>query len=112
MKMGIDPNNHRLQHTIRRSTTQVPNDASIRATSSSSKVHASPSVKSHGDNINEHDDGGVCPEDVPNLNLELTISFPSPSQAKAEDDGPSPTKCKMSGGSLSAQSPNTLLLFR
>lgn len=111
LKMGIDPNDHRPNHGIPRPTTEITNNVSADATSLSLNVHTSPPAKHHGDyDRKERDDERICPEEVPDLNLELTISFQSPSQAKAEE-GPNCTECNLAGGSQSAPSP-TLLLFK
>lgn len=92
MNMGIDPNNHRLCHTLPR--PQNPQN-SASATSSGLKSQAKqPPEKSDVDN-EQVSDAGSCLEDepcsaLPDLNLDLTMSVPSPSigvvQEKEKDN--------------------------
>ncbi|KAK9276430.1 hypothetical protein L1049_005963 [Liquidambar formosana] len=126
MNMGIDPNNHRLGHSLSR--PQNPSDASGSATSTSgSKSHACPPpVKSRSDNNidnnnNNNDqvsDAGSCLEDghphgLLDLNLDLTIStIPSPKLGiiVEEDNKKRSELSKLSRDIECAPSP-TLLLF-
>ena len=81
INMGIDPNNHRLNHYLPR--PPAPCTAAT-ATSSCLNNHASPPVKSVGDH-DQTSDGGSSLDDnrcvLPDLNLDLdlaiTISNPS-----------------------------------
>ncbi|KAK3040734.1 hypothetical protein RJ639_029256 [Escallonia herrerae] len=107
---GIDPNNHRLVHSL--PLPHQKRDASPSATSSGSRSHACRPVRSLGDN--DHvSDAGSCFEDytsVPDLNLELTITVPSPSLSVAvgERRNNEPTLSKEHDFALSP----ALLLFR
>ncbi|XP_030950005.1 myb-related protein 308-like [Quercus lobata] len=80
MNMGIDPNNHRLNH-INVSRPQTSN-ASAGAMSSGLKTHANnQSEKSQVENCDQVSDAGSCLEDdscgLPDLNLDLMITMPS-----------------------------------
>ncbi|KAJ6726278.1 hypothetical protein OIU79_004440 [Salix purpurea] len=104
IKMGIDPNNHRLrQNLLRPHNPQHPATAS---SSSGLKTHQAiqQPTKSHVDK-EQVSDAVSCLEDdtcaLPDLNLDLTMSFHSPSAPDVEgnpkdsrpqlDTAPSPT---------------------
>ncbi|KAB5544820.1 hypothetical protein DKX38_012932 [Salix brachista] len=103
IKMGIDPNNHRLrQNLLRPHNAQNPASAS---SSSGLKTQAiQQPTKSHVDK-EQVSDAVSCLEDdpcaLPDLNLDLTVSFHSPSTPDVEgnpkdsrpqlDTAPSPT---------------------
>ena len=90
INMGIDPNNHRLIHTV---LPNRPENQHNSNTSSGSKVPAInniPPVKSRCDN-DQVSDAASCLEvepcsQLPDLNLDLTISISARSVAKLEDD--------------------------
>ncbi|KAF2316757.1 hypothetical protein P3X46_026600 [Hevea brasiliensis] len=75
IKMGIDPNNHRLTHNLPR--LQIPQDSGSATSSGGLKSDTEP----HNDNNQQASDAASCLEDGPialaDLNLDLTISFPS-----------------------------------
>ncbi|NP_001268133.1 R2R3 Myb transcription factor C2 repressor motif protein [Vitis vinifera] len=85
INMGIDPNNHRLSHNFPR-----PRDPCTAATATSSGLnnHASPPVKSVGDN-DQTSDAGSCLDDnrraLPDLNLDVAITIPQPSLDTTEE---------------------------
>ncbi|KAJ9708377.1 hypothetical protein PVL29_000429 [Vitis rotundifolia] len=87
INMGIDPNNHRLSHNFPR-----PRDPCTVATATSSGLnnHASPPVKSVGDN-DQTSDAGSCLDDnrraLPDLNLDVAITnIPQPSLDTTEEE--------------------------
>ncbi|XVE85390.1 hypothetical protein DITRI_Ditri17bG0087200 [Diplodiscus trichospermus] len=90
INMGIDPNNHRLNHNVLPHRPENPHNSHA---SSGSKVPATnniPPVKSRRDN-DQVSDAASCLEDepsgqLPDLNLDLTISISARSAAKLEDD--------------------------
>ncbi|XP_059649581.1 myb-related protein 308-like [Cornus florida] len=90
VKMGIDPNNHRLSHNHHR----LPNagTASGSATTSASRSHAShPPEKIQGENDQALSDAGSCLEAenhraMVDLNLDLSITIPSPQTAAIVDE--------------------------
>ncbi|KAF8021281.1 hypothetical protein BT93_G1650 [Corymbia citriodora subsp. variegata] len=115
-KMGIDPNNHRLNQNLPRSQTP---DASGSTSSSSLKTNVTPadkSSKSAGDHPEVFDAENVSgdipdiPRGLPDLNLDLTISVPSSSLTKVEEEEQNPYASKVARDVRSAESP-TLLLF-
>ncbi|KAK4779856.1 hypothetical protein SAY87_015962 [Trapa incisa] len=113
LKMGIDPSNHRPNHSVNPPpTAQITRNVSSEATSSSLKERAPSAAipQIDQDSNKERGDERDVPKEVPDLNLELTMSFQSPSQARAEGE-PEPTVHHTAGGSQGAPYP-TLLLFR
>ncbi|KAI3433175.1 uncharacterized protein J3R85_007058 [Psidium guajava] len=112
-KMGIDPNNHRLNQKLPRS--QNPNTSGS-TSSTSLKTNATPTDKSsksacdHQEVFNTENDSEDIPCGLPNLNLDLTISIPSSLLTKVEEEERNPYASKVARGVESAESP-TLLLF-
>lgn len=115
--MGIDPNNHRVNHTFRRS--QSPNPSGSSATSSSlvKTNKAAPPPKSPTDNDKSFDAGvstseEVNPSSLPDLNLDLTISVPSVSIAKVEEQHDENDKSNKNMDIDNTAPSPTLVLFR
>lgn len=113
LKMGIDPNNHRLNQNLPRSQTS---NASGSTSSSSLKTNTTPADKSsksagdHHEVFKGENVSGDIPHGLPDLNLDLTISVPSSSLTKVEEEVQNPYASTVARDIRSAESP-TLLLF-
>lgn len=72
VKMGIDPNNHRLNHHLPRPATATSSPLNI-------NYATRPPEKSVGDHDDRTSDAGSCLEDnrcvLPDLNLDLAITI-------------------------------------
>lgn len=113
MKMGIDPNNHRLGQNLPR--PQKDRHVSDGATSSDSKNEMRQLVNLKGDNDDHVSEAGSCLEDgpcgVPDLNLDLTITTNScPLSNIVQKEPNDHTKSKILRELECAPSP-TLILF-
>ncbi|CAK9154779.1 unnamed protein product [Ilex paraguariensis] len=85
INMGINPNHHRLNHSLPHLQSL---GASTSTTSSASKSHECQPVKCHVDNNQVSDAVSVLEDDprgLPDLNLSLTLDVPSHSIANAEE---------------------------
>ena len=112
MNMGIDPNNHRLSHSIRPLQNSPTPDNSA---SSGSKENAKNEAKRPlGDNYDQVSDAGSGLEDescgLPDLNLDLTMNIPSASPIIPQDTQKPTHESKTARDPNFASSP-TLLLF-
>lgn len=111
IKMGVDPNNHRMSRTL---LSHQHNHGITSATSSDSKSQESqPSqiAKSLGEN-DQLSDAASCLDDdtctLPDLNLDLTMTVPSSPNSASEKQRSEESKVQR--GIQNAASP-TLLLF-
>ncbi|KAJ8641875.1 hypothetical protein MRB53_018569 [Persea americana] len=111
IKMGVDPNNHRMSRTL---LSHQHNHGITSATSSGSKSQESqPSqiAKSLGEN-DQLSDAASCLDDdtcaLPDLNLDLTMTVPSSPNSASEKQRSE--ESKVLRGTQNAASP-TLLLF-
>ncbi|XP_031276295.1 transcription repressor MYB6-like [Pistacia vera] len=112
ISMGIDPNNHRLDHIPR---PQLPQRHDISATVTSK--HAVSNAKVISADNDRVSDAGSCLEDETsgdsNLNLDLTISVPSLSSALVDEDNNKPqNNVSVVAGAIGSDELPTLLLFR
>lgn len=113
IKMGIDPNNHRLNHIPRPQRPQR-DDFSSNVTS---KNEACKTKVTSGGNNDRVSDAGSCLEDETSgdstLNLDLTISVPSLSSTLVDEDNNKPqNSLSLVPGAVGSDELPTLLLFR
>lgn len=114
LEKGIDPNNHRLIHSIPRPQNH---NSSASATTSASNSHARQTVGSKGDNdpFSDVHAGSYLEEEtisqLPDLNLDLTIKVPSPSIC-VKDQEETKHKDTTVLSKLDSETSSTLLLFR
>ncbi|XP_059655412.1 MYB-like transcription factor 4 [Cornus florida] len=88
IKMGIDPNNHKLRNNRPRPQNHGAS-GSTTAILSSPESHACQPEKSQGDNGQVSDAGSYSeenPNGLPDLNLDLTITIVSPSNSTVEEE--------------------------
>lgn len=81
--MGIDPNNHRLNHTLPPRQHQHGSNSTTSLGSKSQVCEPyDQQMKSQGDNYDQVSDAASCLNDescsLPDLNLDLTITTSSP----------------------------------
>lgn len=108
--MGIDPNNHRLSHSFPRLGNPC---TAATATPSGLDKHASPQVRSVGDNDQKSDSESCLVDNrraLPDLNLDLSITIPRPSLDINEEGKKSHNESTVSR-ELESGPPSTLILF-
>ncbi|KAK7305726.1 hypothetical protein VNO77_43636 [Canavalia gladiata] len=119
IKMGIDPNNHKLHQSFPIQHAQHVSAASAPSSSRSfNKEHRDLNIKSANDRISDthsclvEESTMVC--SASHLNLDLTIAFPSSKPALVEDKSKSkPTcECVNTRNYIDEDSSPTLFLFQ
>ncbi len=80
--MGIDPNNHRLNHSLPRPAHKNPENSA--STASTSSLMNNQLVSDAGSYMEDKSPSGLAT--LPNLNLDLSMGFPSSSSLGVNED--------------------------
>ncbi|XP_061370212.1 myb-related protein 330-like isoform X2 [Gastrolobium bilobum] len=113
IKMGIDPNNHKLHRSF--PVRHAHNVSATSAPSSGSLNNRVPLIKSNGSDTMSFchvETAVVNSSSSSHLNLDLTIAFPSPKLVPAVEDKPKPISEFSNTRKIDDDSAPTLLLFR
>ncbi|RDX57653.1 Myb-related protein 308, partial [Mucuna pruriens] len=114
IKMGIDPNNHRLNQSFPvAKACNVSEATSAQSSGSMVTQHRVPFIKSCGSANDRISDTHSClVEETSHLNLDLTIAFPSPTHALVQHKCNKPTsQCTNTRNIHEDSAPTGLLLF-
>ncbi|TKY47422.1 Transcription repressor MYB4 [Spatholobus suberectus] len=119
IKMGIDPNNHKVHQSFPvPQPCHVSPATSAQSSGSMDREHIVPFVTSHGSANDRASDTLSClveetaaVSSVSHLNLDLTIAFPSPTRALVEEKSKPTSQCTNTRNIDEDSAPTGFLLF-